>query len=59
MPKDNRNPLKTFEYFKGDFIKEYPKALEFHDGHIPMANYLSRYAKQEALLNTAKDEIKH
>ena len=46
MPKDNRNPLKTFEYFKGDFIKEYPKALEFHDGHIPMANYLSRYAEE-------------
>ncbi len=43
IPKDNSNPLKTFEYFKDDFIKEYPKALEFHEGHIPMANYLSYY----------------
>ncbi|TLE04928.1 hypothetical protein LS78_011270, partial [Helicobacter bilis] len=33
IPKDNSDPLKTFEYFKDDFIKAYPKALEFHDGH--------------------------
>lgn len=62
-PKDNSDPLKTFEYFKDDFIKAYPKALEFHDGHMPMANYLSHYAKEEiqeankALFNTAKDEF--
>ncbi|MCI7410364.1 MAG: hypothetical protein MSS67_01410, partial [Helicobacter bilis] len=35
----------------------------FHDGHMPMANYLSHYAKEEiqeankALFNTAKDEF--
>ncbi|WP_459178053.1 LPD3 domain-containing protein, partial [Helicobacter bilis] len=64
-PKDNNDPLKTFEYFKDDFIKAYPKALEFHDGHMPMANYLSHYAKEEiqeankALFNTAKDEFSH
>ena len=63
MPKDNSDPLKTFEYFKDDFIKEYPKVLEFHDGHMPMANYLSHYAKeniqakQQDLLNTVKDEF--
>lgn len=63
MPKDNSDPLKTFEYFKDDFIKEYPKVLDFHDGHMPMANYLSFYAKeniqakQQALLNTVKDEF--
>ena len=62
-PKDNSNPLKTFEYFKDDFIKEYPKALEFHEGHIPMANYLSYYAKESItekqidLLNTAAGEF--
>ncbi len=63
IPKDNSNPLKTFEYFKDDFIKEYPKALEFHEGHIPMANYLSYYAKESIiekqidLLNTAAGEF--
>ena len=67
MPKDNSDPVKTFEYFKNDFIKEYPKALEFYDGHIPMASSLSYRVElsvqneieaiKEAMNNTAKDKF--
>lgn len=63
MPKDNSDPAKTFQYFKDDFVKAYPKALEYFEGHEPSAIYLSHFAKEkiqeanEALHNTAKDEF--
>lgn len=63
MPKDNSDPAKTFQYFKDDFVKAYPKVLEYFEGHEPNAIYLSHYAKEEiqeankALFNTAKDEF--
>ncbi|ETD27337.1 PBECR2 nuclease fold domain-containing protein [Helicobacter canis] len=68
MPKDNSDPVKTFEYFRDDFIKEYPKALEFYSGQIPLASELS-YRVEKSLLNeietikkamnnTAKDKFK-
>ncbi|WP_052086459.1 PBECR3 domain-containing polyvalent protein [Helicobacter magdeburgensis] len=68
MPKDNSDPVKTFEYFRDDFIKEYPKALEFYSGQIPLASELSYGVEKsllkriktikEAMNNTAKDKFK-
>ena len=68
MPKDNSDPVKTFEYFRDDFIKEYPKALESYSGQIPLPSELSFGVEQsllkeirtikEAMNNTAKDKFK-
>ena len=64
MPKDNSDPVKTFEYFRDDLIRGYDKALETFEGKRPLVSTIPYKAldpiieAKKALVKEANDGFK-
>lgn len=64
MPKDNSDPVKTFEYFRDDLMRGYDKALEAFEGKRPLVSTIPYKAldpiieAKRALLKEANDDFK-